>query len=138
MRIGSLAHAAGVTTRTVRFWERAGLLPEPPRTPAGYRDYPRESADRVMFIRRAQAAGLSLAEIREVLWLREGRAAPDGRAERLIAAHLDRVEERIEELNRTRETLRSLIGGTPVAAGGGGLSTPRPTGSTAGEPVAGR
>lgn len=76
MRIGTLAHFAGVTTKTVRFYERAGLLPEPPRTPSGYRDYPPQTADRLTFIRGAQGMGLSLSEIRAVLRVRDGVRGP--------------------------------------------------------------
>ncbi|WP_052851985.1 heavy metal-responsive transcriptional regulator [Streptomyces avicenniae] len=108
MRIGTLAHAAGVTAKTVRFYERTGLLPEPPRTPSGYRDYPPESADRLAFIRGAQAAGLSLSEIRDVLRVRDSGQAPSGPTAALIAGHLRQVEERLEDLTRTRNALRDL------------------------------
>ena len=61
MHIGALAAASGATTKTIRFYEQAGLIPDPPRTQAGYRDYRAESVDRLAFIRTAQAAGLTLA-----------------------------------------------------------------------------
>ncbi|WP_059013320.1 heavy metal-responsive transcriptional regulator [Streptomyces specialis] len=108
MRIGTLAHAAGVTTKTVRFYEQAGLLPEPPRTPSGYRDYPPEFADRLVFIRGAQAAGLTLAEIRDVLAVGDSGQAPDGAAAELIAARLRAIETRLVELTHTRDALRAL------------------------------
>ncbi len=108
MRIGSLAHAAGVTTKTVRFYEQAGLLPEPPRTPSGYRDYPPESADRLVFIRGAQAAGLSLAEIRDVLAVRDSGQEPHGQVADLIAGRLRQIETRLAELTHARNTLRAL------------------------------
>jgi DNA-binding transcriptional MerR regulator len=108
MRIGTLAHAAGVTAKTVRFYERAGLLPEPPRTPSGYRDYPPESADRLVFIRSAQAAGLSLAEIRELLAVRDSGQAARGPAADLIASRLRQIEHRLEDLARTRNALLEL------------------------------
>ncbi|GAA2039875.1 MULTISPECIES: heavy metal-responsive transcriptional regulator [Streptomyces] len=108
MRIGTLAHVAGVTTKTVRFYEQAGLLPEPPRTPSGYRDYPPESADRLVFIRTAQSAGLSLAEIGELLRLSETDRPPPADTARLISAHLHRIESRIAALTHTRDALRAL------------------------------
>jgi DNA-binding transcriptional MerR regulator len=109
MRIGTLAHSAGVTTKTIRFYERSGLLPEPPRTPSGYRDYPAESAERLEFIRGAQSAGLSLEEIRLVLRVRDEGAARGGHAEELLAVQLRRVEQRIHDLTRTRDALRDLV-----------------------------
>ena len=57
MRIGELAATAGVTTKTIRYYESIGLLPEPARTPSGYRDYDETYADRLTFIRRSGAFG---------------------------------------------------------------------------------
>ncbi|GGN89295.1 hypothetical protein GCM10011579_084000 [Streptomyces albiflavescens] len=59
MRTGELAAASGLTAKTIRFYEQAGLLPEPPRTSGGYRDYPPQATQRLAFIREAQAAGLT-------------------------------------------------------------------------------
>ncbi|MEV3989873.1 heavy metal-responsive transcriptional regulator [Streptomyces sp. NPDC049837] len=108
MRIGALATTAGISTKAVRFYEQAGLLPEPPRTPSGYRDYPPRAADRLAFIRNAQAAGLTLAEIREVLAIRDSGEAPCGHVGVLVARHLRQVEERIAELTRARTALLDL------------------------------
>ncbi|MFF4324613.1 heavy metal-responsive transcriptional regulator [Streptomyces sp. NPDC001568] len=76
MRVGDLATAVKLTTKTIRFYEQAGLLPAPPRTPGGYRDYPPQTPARLAFIREARGAGLTLAEIRSVLTLRDGGQAP--------------------------------------------------------------
>lgn len=108
MRIGALAAAAGVPAKTIRFYEQVGLLPDPPRTPSGYRDYPPRAADRLAFIRNAQAAGLTLAEIRGVLDIRDGGRAPCEHVGELIAEHLRQVEERITELTRARQSLLEL------------------------------
>ena len=76
MRIGEVAERCGVNTTTIRYYETAGLLPEPDRTPSGYRDYDDATVARLGFIRAAQTIGLHLGEIREVLALRErGEAA---------------------------------------------------------------
>ncbi|MFP5333452.1 MAG: MerR family transcriptional regulator, partial [Acidimicrobiia bacterium] len=72
MLIGELARQTGVASRTLRFYEDQDLLPPPDRTPAGYRTYPERAADRVRFIKDAQAAGFTLAEIREILTIRDG------------------------------------------------------------------
>jgi MerR family transcriptional regulator, copper efflux regulator len=108
MRIGALATAAGCSPKTIRFYEDYGLLPAPPRTPGGYRDYPDHAVARLMFIRDAQAAGLSLAEIGDVLAVRDGGQPPCVHVAELIAAHLAQVETRIAELRATRRALREL------------------------------
>ena len=72
MRIGEAAGQAGVTAKTVRFWEDQYLLPPPARTAAGYRDYDPAIVERLAFIRHAQAAGLTLEHIRQVLDIRDG------------------------------------------------------------------
>ena len=63
MRIGEAAEAAGVAAQTIRFYERRGLLPQPPRGPNGYRDYDASVLNRLAFIRSGQAAGLTLVEV---------------------------------------------------------------------------
>jgi len=70
MTIGKLAKRAGVGVETIRFYERKGLLPEPPRRYSGYREYPESAIDRVRFIRRAKELGFTLKEIGELLELR--------------------------------------------------------------------
>src|SRR5437879_12487138 len=70
LTIGHLAKETGVNLETVRYYERRGLLPKPPRSASGYRLFPAEAARRLRFIRRAQELGFSLREIRELLALR--------------------------------------------------------------------
>lgn len=108
MRIGVLAATAGLSARTVRFYEQAGLLAEPPRTSGGYRDYPAEAIKRLSFIREAQAAGLSLAEIRGILAVRDSGRPPCRHVTELISRQLAQVEERITELTHARQGLRAL------------------------------
>ncbi|MFD8644198.1 MULTISPECIES: heavy metal-responsive transcriptional regulator [Streptomyces] len=108
MRIGELATRAGLSTKAIRFYEESGLLPEPPRTPGGYRDYPEQSVVRLSFVRDAQAAGLTLAEIRSVLTLRDSGQAPCGRVGALIDQHLADIDRRIAELGEARSALREL------------------------------
>lgn len=108
MLIGELAKRTGTTAKTLRFYEDEGLLPEPTRTPGGYRDYPAESADRVEFIRGAQQAGLTLRQIGEVLDIRDGGRPPCEHVGRLIDQRLVDVEQRIVELEQIRSRLREL------------------------------
>src|SRR6266851_4535416 len=70
LTIGQVARGAGVHLDTVRYYERRGLLPPPPRTAAGYRQYPPDTVRRVAFIKRAQALGFTLEEIDGLLALR--------------------------------------------------------------------
>ncbi|MEJ8639061.1 heavy metal-responsive transcriptional regulator [Streptomyces sp. MS2.AVA.5] len=108
MRIGELAAKSGLTTKTIRFYEQAGLLPAPRRTPGGYRDYPPHSVARLAFVRDAQAAGLTLAEIRSVLALRDSGQAPCAQVGVLIDEHLAEIDRRLAELRQARTVLREL------------------------------
>jgi len=108
MRIGEAAGRAGVPAKTIRFWEDQCLLPPPDRTAAGYRDYPAEILERLAFIRHAQAAGLTLDAIRQVLDIRDGGQPPCVHVTALIARRLGEVEARLAELARTRDQLAAL------------------------------
>ena len=105
MRIGKIAGRAGVPAKTIRFWEDQRLLPPPGRTPSGYRDYDPAVLDRLAFIRHAQAAGLTLQAIRQVLEIRDGGQPPCAHVTDLIARRLAEVDTRLAELTRTRDQL---------------------------------
>ncbi len=105
MRIGEIAGQAGVPAKTIRFWEDQRLLPPPVRTPADYRDYDPGVLDRLAFIRHAQAAGLTLDAIRQVLEIRDGGQLPCVHVTDLIAQRMAEVEARLAELTRTRDQL---------------------------------
>ena len=108
MRIGDVAARAGVPAKTIRFWEAQDLLPSPARTPAGYRDYDPVILDRLAFIRQAQAAGLTLEHIRQVLAIRDGGQPPCQHVAGLIARRLAEVQARLAELTRARDQLVTL------------------------------
>jgi MerR family copper efflux transcriptional regulator len=80
MRIGELARQSGVPATALRYYEQLGLLPDPDRTESGYRAYGEEAVDRLAFIRAAQAVGLTLAEMRQVLGVRDAGEAARPRA----------------------------------------------------------
>lgn len=108
MLIGAVAERAGVSAKTLRFYEDEGLLPTPGRTSGGYRDYPAEAVDRVVFIRHAQTAGLTLGQVRQVLDIRDDGDPPCEHVATLVAERLAEVERRIEALLETRARLREL------------------------------
>jgi len=108
MRIGELAEAAGVTAKTVRYYESIGLMPAPGRTSAGYRRYDPELADRLRFIRDAQATGLSLTEIASILELKDAGQGACDHTRALLAGHLAEIDRQIERLTATRASLAAL------------------------------
>lgn len=108
MRIGELSETAGVPTKTIRFYEELGLLPPADRTPSGYRDFTSDAAERLAFIRAAQAVGLTLGEIRSVVGLRDRGETPCEHVLDLIEARAADVDRRITELEALRTELRRL------------------------------
>ena len=108
MKIGEVAERSGVPAKTIRFWEDQHLLPAPARTPAGYRDYEPPILERLAFIRHAQAAGLTLEHIRQVLDIRDDGQPPCVHVAGLIARRLAEVEARLAELARARDQLAAL------------------------------
>jgi DNA-binding transcriptional MerR regulator len=108
MRIGELATHTGVPAKTIRYWEQLGLLPQPARTPSGYRDYQPQAATRLEFIRAAQSIGLSLGEIRELRAVRDRGQIPCAHVARLIDQHAAELAERIAALERMRQDLERL------------------------------
>ena len=104
--IGGLASAAGVGVETVRYYQRRGLLPEPARPPGEVRRYGAEDVKRLKFIRAAQAAGFTLAEIGELIAL---DASDDrARARELATARVAAIDGKIEELRAARDALAGL------------------------------
>ena len=109
LTIGALAEAAGIGVETIRFYERRGLLRDPPRTPAGYRQYPADTVDRVKFIRRAQGLGFALREVLELLDLRVDDVEACGLVEAQAREKLEQVGGKIEALRRMETALQRLV-----------------------------
>ena len=105
MRIGELAAAAGTTTKTLRFYEDTGLLPQTERAANGYRDYGPEALSRLDFIRRGRGAGLTLAQIREVIDIRDAGEAPCHHVYELLTARVFDIERQIADLDALRADL---------------------------------
>ena len=109
IRIGELAQRAGTSPDTLRYYERVGLLPRAPRTPAGYRLYDPSVAGRIAFIRKAQALGLALDEIREVLRIAAAGTPPCEHVRATLQRRLQDVDARVGELESLRATLRRAL-----------------------------
>ncbi|MCW4386538.1 heavy metal-responsive transcriptional regulator [Salinibacterium sp. SYSU T00001] len=105
MRIGEAAAAAGMTAKTLRFYEVRGLLPEAKRSANGYRDYSLETTARLDFIRRSRIAGLTLAQIRDILRIRDAGQAPCTHVRDLLAQQLTNLDRQIAELLALRATV---------------------------------
>ena len=108
MKIGELAAHSGISAKTIRFWEEAGVVPLPSRTSSGYRDYQPDAVDRLAFIRHAQSAGFTLGQIRRVLGIGDSGERPCEHVTQLISERLAEVDARISDLKATRSQLRVL------------------------------
>jgi MerR family copper efflux transcriptional regulator len=108
LTIGQLAKKANVNLETIRYYERRGLIPEPPRNKSGHREYSIEEVKRTEFIKRSQALGFSLKEISELLSLRvePGRTCGDVKAR--IEAKIEDIEKRIMDLEQIGKALSRL------------------------------
>ena len=108
LTIGQLARRVNVNLETIRYYERRGLIPEPPRNSSGHREYSQDAVDIMEFIKHSQALGFTLKEVSELLLLRmePGKTCDDVK-ERVVGKILD-VEERIANLERIREALLRL------------------------------
>lgn len=109
MLIGELAHAAGLPSQTIRFYERKGLLPAAERGANGYRNYDESTLPRLRFVQSAQAAGLTLAEIGTVIDLRGDGNVPCSHVTTLIERKLIEVRARIKDLALLETELKVLI-----------------------------
>lgn len=107
--IGELAERSGVSRDTIRYYESLGVLPEPPRTPAGYRLYDTDDVERIEFVGRAQVLGLTLDEIGEVLEMIDQGREPCVHVRDRIAERLEETRERIRELRALEERLERAL-----------------------------
>ena len=110
MSAGQLASLTGVSTDSLRHYERVGVLPKPRRTPAGYRQYPPEAANRVRLIRRALAIGFTLRELARILRVREKGGAPCREVRALAASKLADLDRQLNDLAVLRQYLAQLLG----------------------------
>lgn len=106
---GEVAKELGVGVQTLHFYEQQQLIPRPPRSESGYRLYTPEIIERLRFIRKAQALGFSLDEIKEILGLAKQGTSPCGTVQKALAQKLNEVDRRLEELRGFRTELASLV-----------------------------
>jgi DNA-binding transcriptional MerR regulator len=104
-----VARATGVSTDTLRHYERRGLLPRVARTAAGYRRYSSATVDRVLLIQRALVVGFSLTDLKRVLTMRDGGGVPCQSVRELVGQRLEGLNRRIEEMLALRDELRALL-----------------------------
>jgi MerR family transcriptional regulator, copper efflux regulator len=108
VRIGELADQAGISTKAIRYYEQIGLLTPPARTPSGYRSYDPSALARLGFVRAAQAVGLTLGEIRQIIAFRDHGQAPCTHVTNLLQRRAAELDARIRELQQLRGELRHL------------------------------
>ncbi|HSR67593.1 MAG TPA: MerR family DNA-binding protein [Acidobacteriota bacterium] len=109
LTIGELARTAEVGRETVRFYERVGLIEDPPRTRGGYRIYPAKAVARLQFIKRAKELGFSLKEIRSLLTLRVSPGTNCDEVRRLGQERIEDIEARIRDLASVKAALAKLV-----------------------------
>ena len=113
LKIGELAEQGEVNLQTIRYYEREGLLPKPPRLASGYRVFSSDAVRRVRFIKRAQELGFSLKEIKELLSIRLDPASDCSGVRRLAKAKVTDIEQKIRTLQAMRKVLGKLATACP-------------------------
>ena len=108
MKIGELAKATGLSTKTIRFYEAEGLIPDPPRTNSGYRAYAEPDVARLEFILKAKRLGLSLDEIKGILKLHDWSEPTCLHVRSLLEEKVAQIETVIQDLQGFKEELESL------------------------------
>lgn len=106
--VGKLAQASDTKTVTIRYYEREGLMPSPPRTRGGYRLYSDAHLDRLLFIRRSRRLGFSLDSVKKLLEIADRQDAPCANVDIQVAQHLSEVRERLAQLGALEAELQRL------------------------------
>jgi len=109
LKIGQLARQAGVTAKAIRFYEAKRLLPRPLRGTNGYRLYARDAVETLTFVKRAAGLGLTLAEIREIIAIRQDGAPPCAHVRRLLQDKARDLDRKLQDLIDMREQIRRSL-----------------------------
>lgn len=104
--IGKVANELDINIETVRFYERRGLIQQPPKPDVGYRQYPDETVNRIRFIKRSQELGFTLDEITNLLSLND---RPCSQVQEMAEHKLSAVKEKITDLHRLEKALEALL-----------------------------
>ena len=108
LNVSGIARQAGVSPDAVRFYEREGLLPPADRSPSGYREYDDSTVHRLRFIKGAQAMGLKLAEIKELLDIQDRGACPCGHTRTLVERRISEIDAEMKRLSALRSELAAM------------------------------
>ena len=109
MTIGHAAKASGISVKMLRYYERVGLLPEPPRTDAGYRLYTPQDVHTLRFVRRARDLGFSVEQILNLLGLWQDRTRASADVKHVATAHVRELRDKIQAMEQMASTLEELI-----------------------------
>jgi DNA-binding transcriptional MerR regulator len=109
LKIGDVSKRSGVGIEALRFYEKSGLLDKPSRTFSGYRVYGEEVLERLAFIKRAQALGFSLDEIRRIVDDARKGESPCDEVREIVRRRMAELDERLRELNRYRKELKHTL-----------------------------
>ena len=110
LTIGALSKHTGVNIETIRFYERVGILPKPPRSAGGHRIYSQDQLMRLSFVRRSRELGFSLDEVRGLLQIVDGGRYTCAEVKAITLNHLADVRRKIADLRRLEQTLASVVG----------------------------
>lgn len=108
MNIGRVSKLSGVTSKTIRYYESIGLIPEPPRTDSGYRDYELPDVETLKFVQRARNLGFSIKDVSGLLNLWNDKNRASSQVKEMTQRHIEEIEGRIKELEGMRRTLVDL------------------------------
>lgn len=117
--IGQLADEVGLNIETVRFYERRGLIPKPPRNESGYRQFPKETVEQIKFIKNAKELGFTLREVSELLSLRVTHDSSCADVRLKAEKKIGEIEEKIDTLTRIKTVLKRLTAACKTGAADG-------------------
>lgn len=108
LKVSEVASRSGVTADTIRFYEKEGLLPSPPRSASGYRQYGDGAVERVEFIRSGQALGLKLSDIRELLEIKDHGRCPCGHTTTILNRRIEEITQEVGRLSQLKSNLTKM------------------------------
>ena len=108
MKIGEIARASGVSAKTIRYYERIGLIPRASRSESGYRSFVQIDIDTLRFVKRARSLGFSVKDVARLLDLWRDRSRVSSAVKTLATEQLGEIDRKIDELRSMRDTLEHL------------------------------